>query len=233
MDQKQQNGRDLQVCWLDSGGEPRHVISQPFHFQGDSICGCVIIVNLQSWGFVTEIITELRGQKRGGKGVCQGPEQVSKHRSCLWLSSPPVSRDCWVGSQSVLYEQMPPWNRVLSTASFFSFCLWSAFYCEWSSCVVWAVTNCLAFKKNLRKLQIPGKKTCHFKFYIPLGRERLFHSKQCLMRESLCFLEPSDEGCNTLFSSVFYSKTGENASSLSLLWTRFECKARMKESSET
>lgn len=80
--------------WLDSGGEHRHVISQSFHFQGDSICGYVIIVNLHPWGFMTKIITELHGQKRGSKGVCQGPEQIGKHRSSLWLSHSAVS-DCW------------------------------------------------------------------------------------------------------------------------------------------
>lgn len=97
VDQKQHNARDLKVrwsTWLDSGGEHRHVISQPVHFQGDSICDCVVIVNLHPWGLMKKVITELHGQKSGGKGVCQGPEQVCKHRISLWLSHSPIS-DFW------------------------------------------------------------------------------------------------------------------------------------------
>lgn len=78
--------RDLKVHWLDSGGEHRPVISQPFHFQGHSICGGIIIVNLHPWGFKAKVITELLGQERSGKGIWKGPEQVGKHRKSLWLS---------------------------------------------------------------------------------------------------------------------------------------------------
>lgn len=149
VDQSQHNGTDLKVHWstlLDSGGEHRHVISHPFHFQGNSICGCVILVNLHPWGFMTKIIKELHSQKRGVKGVCQGQEQyVSTEALCgspihLFL----ISGDCWAGKQSVLHEQMVPMTE--------SFIQPVAFFYEVPSivsglCVTWAVTNCLTFKK--------------------------------------------------------------------------------------
>lgn len=176
VDQKQDNGRHLKVCWstwLHWGGEHRHVISQPFHFQEDSFCDCVIIRNLHPWGFMTRIITKLHDQKRGGKGVCKGPEQVLNHRSSLWLSHLPTSDlsrllSCW----AVCYAQAndAPWQNINQLVFFFSY--------EVPSIVSGLLCYLTSYKlpdiqKNLRNLQMPGDKTCHFKFYIPLRSERL------------------------------------------------------------
>lgn len=44
-------------------------------------------------------------------------------------------------------------------------------------------------QKSLRKLQIPGEKTWHFMFYIPLGKERLF-----------CILHLNNALCESLWA---------------------------------
>lgn len=150
VDQKQHNGRHLKVCWstwLHWGGEHRHVISQPFHFQEDSFCDCVIIRNLHPWGFMTRIITELHGQERGGKRVCKGPEQVLNHRSSLWLSHSPIS-DFWrlLSCWAICYARAndSSWQNNNQLVFFFPMkhlLLWVI------CCGIWPATNCLTFKK--------------------------------------------------------------------------------------